>query len=400
MKVLQINAVYGNGSTGTIVRDIEKLCLQSGIECYVASPDKKVIEAKHGYVIGNVIDHKLHALLSRIHGKQAYFSHIPTKHLLRWIDKVKPDIVHLHNLHSNYIHLNMLLQYLAKKDIHTIITFHDCWYFTGGCSHFTSSGCSKWLQDCKGCLRQKQDTPALLNKHSAQMLADRKYYLNAIPHLTIIGASEWVANECKRSVLAGCKISYIHNGFNLDIFKPTTSDLRKQLGLEDKYVLLAPAGKWYQSINKQTLDYFLSHMAGDMVLVFFGCSLLHDDIPHNIREVGYINNPQEMAALYSMADVFVNCTREDTLPGVNLECQATGTPIVTYDATGCRETVDGICGRVVPVGDYEQLFNAVLEIRSIGKSALTSQCVRWISENFELRDSYQRYINLYRKVIK
>ena len=58
MKVLQINAVYGQGSTGTIVRDIENLCEQSGIECYVASPDKRVIEAKSGYVIGNVIDHK------------------------------------------------------------------------------------------------------------------------------------------------------------------------------------------------------------------------------------------------------------------------------------------------------------------------------------------------------
>ena len=106
MKVLQINAVYGQGSTGTIVRDIERLCEQSGIECYVASPDPKVREAKRGYVIGNALDHKLHAFLSRIHGKQAYYSHIPTKNFLRWIDEIKPDIIHLHNLHSNYIHLN------------------------------------------------------------------------------------------------------------------------------------------------------------------------------------------------------------------------------------------------------------------------------------------------------
>lgn len=122
MKVLQINAVYGHGSTGTIVRDVEQLCEQSDIECYVASPDIKVRDAKRGYVIGNALDHKLHALMSRIHGKQAYFSHIPTKNLLHWMDKVRPDIVHLHNLHSNYINLNMLLDYLAKKDIRTIIT--------------------------------------------------------------------------------------------------------------------------------------------------------------------------------------------------------------------------------------------------------------------------------------
>lgn len=103
MKVIEINAVYGQGSTGTIVRDIEHLCEQSGIECYVASPDPKVREAKHHYVIGGFVDHKVHAVLSRVYGMQAYYSHIPTKKFLRWLDEVKPDIVHLHNLHSNYI---------------------------------------------------------------------------------------------------------------------------------------------------------------------------------------------------------------------------------------------------------------------------------------------------------
>lgn len=395
MKVLQINAVYGQGSTGTIVRDIEQLCFKSGIECYVASPDPKVREAKHGYVIGNALDHKLHAILSRIHGKQAYFSHIPTRNFLKWIDEIKPDVVHLHNLHSNYIHLNMLLDYLAEKDIRTIITLHDCWFFTGGCSHYLSTGCDKWLLECKACPRKKMDTPAFLNKHSLQMLADRKKYINAIPRITIIGASEWIANECKRSVLSSCDIRYIHNGFDLNIFKPTESNIRKQYGLEGKYVILAPAGKWYLPINKATLDYFLANMTDDMILVLFGCSTFHDSLPENVREIGYIQHPKEMAALYSMADIFVNCTREDTLPGVNLECQAVGTPVVSYDATGCKETVNGICGRCVTTGNYQALYQAVLEIRSIGKSAIQDQCIRWIRDNFEIKDAYNKYIGLF-----
>ena len=395
MRVLQVNAVYGHGSTGTIVRDIEQLCFKSGIECYVASPDPKVRDAKHGYVIGNTLDHKLHAILSRLHGKQGYFSHLPTKRLLRWMDEIKPDIVHLHNLHSNYIHLNMLLKYLAKKDIRTIITLHDCWFFTGGCSHFISTGCDQWLSKCNVCPRKKCDTPAYLSKHSSRMLADRKRYINAIPRVTVIGASEWVARECKRSVLSDCTVNYIHNGFDLNVFKPTDSDMRKQYGIEDKYVILAPAGKWYLPENKATLDYFLAEMAEDMVLVLFGCAILHDDLPNTVKEIGYIRDPKEMAALYSMADVFVNCTREDTLPGVNLECQATGTPVVTYDASGCKETIDGICGLCVPTGDYQALYKAVMKIRSVGKPALQDQCVRWIRDNFEINDAYQKYIDLY-----
>ncbi|UKI39495.1 MAG: glycosyltransferase [Alistipes putredinis] len=195
MKVLQINAVYGQGSTGTIVRDIERLCEQNGIECYVASPDQKVCEAKRHYVIGNWVDHKAHAIFSRIYGKQAYYSHIPTKKFLHWIDEISPEIVHLHNLHSNYIHLNMLLDYLAKKDIKTIVTMHDCWFYTGGCFHYTVAGCTKWLSDCSNCPKKKSDTPAYLTKKSAQILADRKKYLLAIPHLYVTGVSEWMAHE-------------------------------------------------------------------------------------------------------------------------------------------------------------------------------------------------------------
>ena len=400
MRVLQINAVYGHGSTGVIVHDIEELCEQSGIESYVASPDKAVVGAKHGYVIGNVVDHKLHALFARIYGKQSYYSHRATNKLIKWMASIKPDIVHVHNLHSNYINLNMLLRYLASNDIRTIITLHDCWYFTGGCSHYTSAGCEKWITNCDNCPRKKEDTPALFRKRSSQMLMDRKKYINAIPHLTIIGVSKWIANECRRSVLANCDIRYIHNGFNLDIFKPTQSDIRKIMGIEDKYVLLAPASKWYQSINKTTLDYFLANMFDDMVIVLFGCKSGSKDISNKVKEIGYINNPHDMAALYSMADVFVNCTREDTLPGINLECQATGTPVVTYNAAGCQETIDEHCGRSVMVGDYVQLFNAVLEIRSIGKSLLSSKCVGWIRENFELKNSYQKYLELYKNVME
>ena len=396
-KVLQINAVYGHGSTGTIVRDIEQLCIQTGIECYIASPDPEVRYANHGYKIGNVFDHKLHALLSRVNGRQAYFSHIPTWNLLKWINKINPDIVHLHNLHSNYININILLKYLAKNDIRTIITFHDCWYFTGGCFHYASTCCDRWMKECGKCPKKRLDTTAYFLDKSSRILKDRKKFLNDIPHLTLIGASEWVANECRSSILSNCTIDVIHNGFNLSVFKPTPSDKRKLYGLEGKFIILGPYSKWHNPINKNTFEFFRSHLNDDMVLVLFGSNSPRLEIRGHVIEVGFINNPIEMAALYSMADVFVNCTREDTLPGVNLECQATGTPVVTYNSTGCKETVDGVCGKAIEVGDYESLYNAVIEFKIIGKQNLEEKCISWIKNNFNDKDAYQKYINLYLK---
>lgn len=399
MKVLQINAVYGQGSTGTIVRDIEKMCEESGIECYVASPDKKVLKAKHGYVIGNTLDHKIHALLSRIHGKQAYYSHIPTRNLIRWIDEIKPEIVHLHNLHSNYIHLNMLLHYLAERDIKTIVTLHDCWFITGGCFHYTAAACNKWLTNCKNCPKKKEDTPAFFSKQSAKILADRKKFLLAIPHLYITGVSQWMANEALKTFLKDTPNYVITNGIDMEVFKPTPSDFRKRLGLEDKYIILGPASKWLLSVNKQVMAEFSSIMQPDEVLLLFGVTNAIDNLPDNIITYGYTKNREELAQLYTMVDVFANVTREDSLSLINVEAQACGTPVVTFNQTGPKETVDDINSFNVPVGDVHKLYEAVQKVRKQTTEDTVTQCVQFVHEKYEVYNTYKKYIELYKSII-
>lgn len=398
MKVLQVNAVYGQGSTGTIVRDIEYLCEQSGIECYVASPDPKVCEAKRSYAIGNTLDHKLHAVLSRVYGMQAYYSHIPTKNFLNWIDEIKPDIVHLHNLHSNYIHLNTLLDYLAKKDIKTIITMHDCWFYTGGCFHYTAAGCSKWLTDCKNCPKKKSDTPAYITKKSAQVLVDRKKYLLAIPHLYITGVSKWMAHEALKTFLKDTPNYVIPNGIDMNVFKPSPSDFRKKLGLDGKYVILGPASKWLASVNKEVLNRFAQFMQPDEVLFLFGVWKDTGELPKNVIPYGYTKNRRELAKLYTMADVFANVTREDSLSLINLEAQACGTAVVTFDQTGPKETVDDINSFNVPVGDADLLYNAIRKVRLQESKNREEEFVNFVKKKYEFMLTYRKYIDLYKSI--
>ena len=395
MKVLQINAVYGHGSTGTLVRDIEHLCEQSGIECYVASPDKQVRKSKRGYVIGNMLDHKLHALFSRIHGKQGYFSHIPTKNLLRWMDDIQPDIVHLHNLHSNYIHLNMLLKYLAERNIRTIITLHDCWFYTGGCFHYTADGCKGWMDKCGVCPKEKEDPLAVKSKATAQILFDRKKYLLAISKLIVTGVSNWITNEARRTFFKDSKVVTIYNGVDLSVFKPTPSDFRKRLNLESKYIILGPASKWFLPVNKNILLEFTNLMQPDEVLLLFGVTEVPHGLPSNVITYGYTKNRTELAALYTMADVFVNTTREDSLSLINVESQACGTPVVTFNATGPKETVDDIHSFNVQVGDAVELYEKVQIIRKRTTKAVTNACIQFVTDVFEVNDNYNKYIKLY-----
>ena len=398
MKVLQINAVYGHGSTGTIVRDIEQLCEQNGIECYVASPDPKVKEAKRSYVIGNILDHKLHALLCRINGMQGYFSHIPTWNLCKYIDQIKPDVVHLHNLHSNYIHLNILLRHLAKRDIKTIITLHDCWFYTGGCFHYTAVGCGKWMKSCGQCPKKKQDTPAFLFDCSSRILADRKKYLLAIPHLYINGVSEWITKEATNTFFKDTPKAVIRNGVDMKVFKPTPSDLRHRLGLDDKYIILGPASKWLAPVNRVVLAEFSRLLKPDEILLLYGCTQTTQDLPKNVFKYGYTIDRVELAQLYTMADVFANVTREDSLSLINIEAQACGTPVVTFDQTGPKETVDGINSFSVPVGDVMKMYDAIERVRQSHIDNKETALRQFVKENYELSSTYQQYIDLYKSI--
>lgn len=397
MKIVHINAVYGHGSTGTIVQDIENISESNGILTYIVSPDKNVLKAKRGYRIGNFVDHKFHALMTRITGKQGYFSYFPTLKFLKYLDKTKPDIVHLHNLHSNYINLKLLFNYLSKKDIATVITLHDCWFYTGGCFHYTAIGCNKWEKECGNCPKRKLDLQSLFFDPSKKIHRDREKLLLKIPHLYITGVSNWITEEATKGFLKNTSSFTIRNGIDLSVFKPTPSKLREHLNLKDKKIMLGPASKWLLPINKETLDFFIKNMRKDEILLLYGSSQYDISPSENVKFYGYTKNRSELASLYSIADVFVNPTREDSLSLINIEAQACGVPVVTYDATAPKETVDGINGCAVSVGNYKELLAKSKKFLFHNKYQ-DLELKKFVKDNFEINNNYLKYLELYKLI--
>lgn len=412
MRILLINGVFGYASTGTIVRDIQVLCEQYGIECYVAFSETNLsVEQLHNsYKIGNFVEKKLHALLCRINGRQAYFSHIATYRLIQYIEKIQPDIVHLHTIHGNYLNMPMLLDYLAKNNMRTVITMHDCWYYTGGCFHYTQVGCFRWQQKCGNCPKKKVDTPAFFFDKSRQILADRKRLFDSIQDLTVTGVSHWICNESKKGIFYGKKILTIHNGVDTTIFRPiTVNDIEKteallnvQSLLEGHFCIMGLAGKWLDRINREAFLYIVNHLEDNDRFLLFGCD---DDKLRLLRTLnidddkvvtfGYTTNRKQLSLLYSFADVFINCTREESLSLINIEAQACGTPIVTYSNTGAQETVNNQCSYGVPTNDYVAMWQMISIIRKKGKSYYSNDCIQWVKENFDMYTNYRKYIDLY-----
>ena len=293
----------------------------------------------------------------------------------------------------------MLLDYLGKSDIKTVVTLHDCWFYTGGCFHYTAVGCDKWQKSCGNCPKKNQDTPALLKDNSAKILADRKKYFGKIKNLTMTGVSRWMTQEGKKTVFKGRKTEVIYNGIDTEFFVPTSSNFRKKHNLENKFLILALANKWFRPINKKTFDYVCENLSEDSVIVMLGCTESQKQgLPPNVLPLDFIKDRDELRKVYSACDVFANCTREESFSLVNAEAQSCGTPVVTYRNTGAQETVDNKCSFSVENGNEKEFFEAIMKIKELGKKELSNDCVKWVKENFDRDENYMKYIELYKAI--
>lgn len=401
MKILQINAVYGTGSTGMIVEGIEKQLKIEGHQSQVAYQRAKK-KPENGFQIGNLLDWKMHALYTRIFGKQAYASKIQTKKLLKWIALERPDIVHLHNLHSNYINLNLLLEFLRKKKIKTLVTLHDCWFFTGKCFHFVSEGCEKWKEKCGKCPKNKKGVKSLFFDTSEKVLKDKIKAFGELSDLTVVGCSQWVCGLAKESaVFSGKNIYNIYNGVDLDVFcRRDREDLRKKLDIGNEFVIMGMANKWLLSENQEILDKVITDLGENSKLILVGCNeeqMARFKDNERVKCFGFLREREALAEIYAASDVFVNLTFEDTLPTVNMEAICSGTPVVTYNSCGSPELVrEGVTGYITPQGDFEELKVALQKIKDGQISR--NECEKFGIENFDKDKKYAEYVKLYKKI--
>ena len=203
MKVVQINAVYSSGSTGRTTKELSKALTKNGIENLILSTSD-CLDENH-VKIGRKADNKLHAFFARVFGYDCHYSYFSTRKIMKTLKEFKPDVVHLRNLHANYVNLPKLLKYLSKNDIATVVSLHDCWFFTGKCTHYTQQKCYRWQDGCGNCPQLKKDIPSLFFDKTAKQLKEKKEGFLSIPRLAVVGVSDWITSEAKKSFLKNAK---------------------------------------------------------------------------------------------------------------------------------------------------------------------------------------------------
>ena len=392
MKSVQINATCGSGSTGKIALAISEVLDSNNIENYIlyslGQCDK---ENSIKYTTQRSV--KIQALMSRVFGNYGFEAKNATKKLILHLERIKPDIIHIHNIHSHDCNLEMLFNYIKKNVIKVYWTFHDCWAFTGYCPHFDLAECDRWKTECKKC-PQKGSYSWFFDRSKQNFNKKKKLFKNL--DLTIITPSQWLADRVKESFLKDYSVKVINNGIDLSVFRPCDSDFRKKYNCEDKFLLLGVAFGWGE---RKGLDVFIElskRLDEKFKIVLVGTNVETDrQLPENIISIHRTANQKELAEIYSDCDLFVNPTREENYPTVNMESLACGTPVITFNTGGSPEMLDETCGITVPKNDIDALYSEIIKI-SENNPFSKENCLEK-AKDFDMNERFKEYVELYKE---
>lgn len=359
-----------NGSTGGIMMKEHKELLFAGEESYAFWGRGREAEKPNEMKFASDVEVKVDVLQTRIDGKAGFHSKNATKRLLARLEEIQPDVVHLHNLHGYYVNIEMLFKWLANHKCKVEWTLHDCWAFTGHCAYFSYVKCSQWKDRCaysRPC-PQLNTYPKTYSKASCSWNFEEKSRLfNLVPaeRMKLITPSQWLADLVGESFLKDFTVEVRHNTIDTDVFKPIPSDFRERYGIGDRFMILGVASPWTERKGLSDFVRLAGQLDSDKyVIVLVGLSEKQvEELPKGIVGLTRTESREELAGIYSTADVFFNPTTEDNFPTVNLEAEACGTSVVTYDTGGCSETVKREGSRVVD--GYEDAIRILQERLSL-----------------------------------
>jgi len=401
MKIMQINTSVNSSSTGRIAENIGSLLIDEGHKSFIAYGISSN-ESRSGIIkVGQKSGVLLHVLKTRFFDLHGFGSVKATRQLVKKIELIDPDLIHLHNIHGYYINIEVLFEYLKKRQKPVVWTFHDCWPFTGHCCYFDTFSCDKWKTLCFDCPNTHGYPKSWLIDNSTSNYRQKKELFSGLERMILVSPSEWLANHLGHSFLSKYEIKVINNGVDLDKFIQHNHEFNYAKTKSGREYILGVAGVWSK---RKGLDDFLKLreiLDQEIEIILVGLSQKHSkSLTKGIRAISRTESIADLASLYRGAGVFVNPTYVDNFPTTNLEALACGTPVVTYNTGGSPEAIDSETGRVVQKGDITGLKGSIIELLNKDRQIMSEKCRSRAEEILDSKQMSQNYLSLYRKILE
>jgi glycosyltransferase involved in cell wall biosynthesis len=400
--IFQICVEGNTGSTGRIAEEIGILAIEKGWNSYIAYGRFPRKSKSNLIRIGTDFEVYLHGIETRIFDRHCLGSKTATHNLVKQIEEIKPDIIHLHHLHGYYINIEILFNFLAGASIPVVWTFHDCWSVTGHCAYFDFAGCEKWKTECNNCPEKREYPASFFIDRSRKNYHLKKALFTSVKKMVVVPVSDWLKGIVLESFMKNIPVQTIHNGIDISVFKPQDNNqaTREKLGINGRFMLLGVANPWNRRKGLNDFIQLSTFLKDEDVIVLVGLNNNQlKQLPGNIIGFAKTENRQELIDLYSAADLFVNPTWEDNFPTTNIESLACGTPLVTYRTGGSIEAVSPETGFVTEKGDINGLINVIRQVKEKSKQSFSTACRKRAIELFNKDERFKEYLKLYETLI-
>ncbi len=398
--LLQIN--FSNfGSTGKIAEQIGVLAINQGWKSYFAySRSKGRSESQSKIVqIGGKLNVYWHGFESRILDNHGLASRSATKRFIKQIVNLSPDIIHLHNIHGYYLNYKILFEFLKMYNRPVVWTLHDCWAMTGHCAYFSMAGCGKWKKQCFDCPLKKEYPKSFLLDRSKQNYQDKEATFKGLENLHVVSVSNWLNNIVKESYLNYANLHVIYNGVDIKMFQPFDGHkLKVEYNLQGKKILLGVANVWEK--RKGFADYIelRKKISKDFVIVLIGLDKkIIKQLPEGIIGICRTENQTQLAQWYSLADIVLNLSYQESFGLTTVEGFACGTPSIVYNTTASPELISDDTGLVVETGNISQLVEAINKLCS--NPLKSSDCRKRAELLYNKNIAFQKYLDLYESLL-
>lgn len=403
MKVLLVNCVYGQGSTGKIMKSLHQGLIARGWDSYVRYGRGQISSEPNVGKLASERVAQLQALASRISGYSYSCSPITTKRLKDDINQIKPNIVNLHCINANTVNIAEILEFLKRKNIPTVVTAHAEFLYTGGCGHALT--CDKWKTGCGNCPQfhssdSQLSTSYFFDRSKSYWHALEKAY-SGFNDLKITGVSPWLVDRIKQSpFFSSEQVCYTPNGVDTNIFHPrSSSDLRRHNRISENarvYLHVTPnfrmplkGGKYIIELARRI---YKSNPTDRVIIIGYNGSIA--GLTPNVIPISHTSNQDELAAYYSMADATVIASSRETFSMVTAESLCCGTPVVGFNAGG-PESISRLGHSLFC--DYGDMDSLIRNITTIQKSdGISSLYTKEFSEDSMVR----QYESVYKSLLR
>lgn len=395
MKVLQINCWFNNGSTGKIVYAIHKYLEQHGDDSYVIyGMGSKSNDAHAIRIISNII-RKAQSFWSRITGYPYGGCWYGTMVALKLIRKINPDIVHIQCMNGYMVNIYLILEYLKKHKIPTLITNHAEFMYTGGCTHAVD--CNKWKSGCYNCEKIGKEHPISFFFDKTKQEWEKMYHaIRGFDKICICNVSKWLTDRAIQSPFyKGYKVITVNNGLDTNIFHYTPDkELIKNINTEGKPIVIHVTPSFDSSIKGGSHVIEMAKRIKDVLFLVIGSERdTNISMPPNIFFVGRIDYQEMLAKYYSISDVCLLTSVRETFSMVTAESLCCGTPVVGFRAGGPETIAIPEFSSFVAQGNDDELEKKLLKMLSmnINKKELSQVACQQYSDQTMCKNYYNRY---------